>query len=118
MSRDGLRAPHAHPATAAARPFLDRSGRSGQRLELDRGQEFRAHRDERRFQREQFRPQGQAREQVVFQGGVGEGVGSDGKALYPPSSRADRSSGDAERIQRAREEAIRATLENINGWGT
>lgn len=86
----------------------------------------RAHWDEPQFKTGQFVPRGQARERVVFQGGVNEGgvvgrrqrpmtVGSDGRA---PGSGVDRSRGDAERIQRAREEAIRATLENINGWGT
>lgn len=128
------------PATAAARPFLvDNRGGGVVSGQLDRGAEERGASAEWLGERELGASQGLAPGRVVFQGGSGrEGgvagrrqrpltVGIDGRGSSAVVSRAgegDRGEGagevvtGAQRMQRAREEAIRATLENINGWGT
>lgn len=137
--RDHLGGQRVRPATAAARPCLDNRGREVVSGQLDRGAEERGASAEWLSERELGASQGLARERVVFQGGRGrEGgvagrrprpmtVGIDGRGSSGLVSRAGE--GDsrdgagevvtgAQRMQRAREEAIRATLENINGWGT
>jgi len=70
--------------------------------------------------RDQGEPAGRGQEERVYFQGVSRGggpgttrqrpmtVGSDGRGV---------GAGVEGRAQRAREDAIRATLENINGWG-
>ena len=127
------------PVTAAARPYMER----GERGEAERGQHGRMVQrvggmslerscGQRRGDTQQAAEEARAcglgvpgagtadRDRVYFEGASAGHrasrthqrpvtVGSDGRG--PHESAADRQ-------KRAREEAIRATLDNINGWGT